>query len=48
MDKACVSVPITICSNLNDSVRVTLLPMFSNIQWYKNGVLVPALSLIHI
>ncbi|MBK8562977.1 MAG: DUF11 domain-containing protein [Saprospiraceae bacterium] len=42
MDKACVSVPITICSNLNDSVRVTLLPMFSNIQWYKNGVLVPA------
>ncbi len=42
MDKACVSVPITICSNLNDSVRVTLLPMFSNIQWFKDGVLIPA------
>ncbi len=42
MDKACVSVPITICSQLNDSVRVTLLPMFTNIQWYKNGVLIPA------
>ncbi|MBK9015411.1 MAG: DUF11 domain-containing protein [Saprospiraceae bacterium] len=42
MDKACVSVPITICSQLNDSVRVTLLPMFSDVQWYKDGVLIPA------
>lgn len=42
MDKACVSVPITICSNLNDSVRVTLLPMFTDIQWYKDGILIPA------
>jgi uncharacterized repeat protein (TIGR01451 family) len=42
MDKACVSVPITICSNLNDSVSVTLLPMFTDIQWYKDGILIPA------
>ncbi len=42
MDKACVSIPITICTELNDSVRVTLLPMFTNIQWYKDGVLIPA------
>ncbi len=42
MDKACVSVPITICSQLKDSIRVTLLPMFTDIQWYKDGVLIPA------
>ncbi len=41
MHKACVSVPITICSQLNDSIRVTLLPMFTNIQWFKDGVLIP-------
>ena len=42
MDKACVSVPIVFCSQLNDSVRVTLLPMFTGIQWYKDGVIIPA------
>ena len=41
MDKACVSVPITICTRLNDSVQVTLLPMFTNIQWYKDGIIIP-------
>ncbi|MEO1259909.1 MAG: SdrD B-like domain-containing protein [Bacteroidota bacterium] len=42
MDKACVSVPITFCTRLHDSVRVTLLPMFTNIQWYKDGIFIPA------
>lgn len=42
MDKACVSVPVTICSELGDMVRVTLLPMFTDIQWYRDGDLIPA------
>ena len=42
MDKACVSVPVTICTEIGDMVRVTLLSMFTDIQWYKDGVVIPA------